>query len=206
MRHSYLLTILLALSGLTRASAQSDGYHYLTSPKDTCIRHIQFYAGFVHQHQDYFSKPFSLQGAEVGVSINHHFQAGCYYSAFASTLHTATAGAASFVSVRQMGLFVGSAYDTRKVLHTGYMINVGYFSILHSADAFPAFNSGSSPRRLAGLVIAPQLYGALNTTAWLRLRAGITYSFYSFEDQSAINRADLQNIAVCFAFLFGKFR
>jgi hypothetical protein len=40
----------------------------------------------------------------------------------------------------------------------------------------------------------------------MKFRTGLVYSFYNFEDQSIINKNDLQNISVDFGFIFGNFR
>ena len=71
---------------------------------------------------------------------------------------------------------------------------------------FGLFREHNPLVQLNGLVLSPQVFAETNITGWLKLRTGLTYSFYSFEDQSLIKKTDLNNIALTFGFILGKFK
>jgi hypothetical protein len=67
------------------------------------------------------------------------------------------------------------------------------------------FQATNPKVNLNGLVLTPQVFAETNLTRWMKFRTGISYSIYSFEDQSIIHKSDLNNVSLTFGFIFGKF-
>jgi len=167
---------------------------------------IKFYGGLVHQHQDFFNKAFSFQGVETGVMLNHSILAGVFGAMFVSNLDATVIDYPNFyINIRQAGLFVGNMINAKRILHTGWQLNIGYFSLTGSETDVGIFNAEKSITRLNGLVLSPQFYAELNINRWMKLRTGLSYCMYSFEDQSVIKNSNLNNVSLSFGFIFGKF-
>lgn len=90
-------------------------------------------------------------------------------------------------------------------MHTGWLINAGYFSLWASETDFQFFNPNNPQITINGLILSPEIFAECNIAKWMKFRTGLAYSFYSFEDQKTITKEDLQNISVNFGFIFGKF-
>jgi hypothetical protein len=187
-------------------AAQDMKYEYATDTKDTLFHNVRVYGGLVHQHQDFFNKAFSFQGIEAGVIINHSLLAGAFGSLFVSNLDARTAVYPHlFVNIKQAGLFVGCVNHERRVFHTGWLLNMGYFTLDADEINFAVFDTQQVPIRTNGLVLSPQVFGEINITTWMKFRTGLSYNFYSFEEHPVIKRSDLNTIALTFGFIFGKF-
>jgi len=187
-------------------SAQNKKYEYITDQKDTLFHDVRFYGGLLHQHQDFFHKAFSFQGIEAGVIIHHSFLAGAFGYVFVSNLDAKTAAFPHlFVNIKEAGIFVGSINDVKRFLHAGWLLNMGYFTLNADENDFAILNAKHASIRTNGLVISPQIFGEINIATWMKLRTGLSYSFYSFKDQSIIRKSDMNNIALTFGFIVGKF-
>jgi len=198
------LTLFLFLNNI---HAQRKEYEYTSDKNDTLIHDVRLYGGFVHQHQDFLNKAFSFQGIETGVILNHSLLAGAFGSLFVSNLDVKVAVYPHlFVNIKEGGLFVGSMKNDTKVLHTGWLLNMGYFSLNADNENFAIFNDQHPIIGLSGLVLSPQVFAEMNITNWMKLRTGLSYSFYSFEDQSTIKKTDLNNLSLIVGFIFGKFK
>jgi hypothetical protein len=183
-----------------------DRYEFLLNSGDTIISDIRFFGGLTHQHQDFFNKTFSFQGIETGVLLNHKLLLGVYGSAFVSNLEVELETKSMYFSISQMGLVFGTVHNDLKLLHTGLLLNLGYISIVGDDSKVALFKKVNSLIDINGMVLSPQAYAELNFTKWLKIRMGIGYNFYSFEDQSRISKSDLQNVSFTFGLFCGKFR
>ena len=187
-------------------SAQNKKYEYITDQKDTLFHDVRIYGGLTHQHQDFFHKAFSFQGIEAGVVINHTMLAGTFGSLFVSNLDVKSTNYAHlFINIKEAGLFLGKMNNEMKLIHTGWLLNVGYFSLEGDEADFALFHSQNPLIQINGLVLSPQIFAEMNIARWMKLRTGLSYSFYSFEDQSIIKKSDMNNIALTFGFIVGKF-
>jgi hypothetical protein len=200
----FLLALFMSLS-FCKLSAQNKNYECITCKSDTLFKDVKLYGGLIHQHQDFFNKAFSFQGIELGAVINQSLLLGIYGSTFASNLEVKVANSPFYAFITQSGLLVGVVKNEEKVLHTGWLLNIGYFSLTGDNSNFNITKVNQPMVKLSGMVLSPQIYGELNTTKWMKLRAGLAYSFYSYEDHSFIKTSDLQNISFTFGFIFGKF-
>ncbi|MDD4971217.1 MAG: hypothetical protein PHT07_17450 [Paludibacter sp.] len=202
-----LFTGLILILLISCLNAQNNNYECITCKQDTLIKDIRVYGGLIHQHQDFFHKAFSFQGIEAGAIINHKLLAGAFGALFVSNLEIKTANDSPlFVNIKEAGLFVGKTNNDARVIHTGWLLNMGYFSLTGDKTDFALFRERYPLVQLSGLVLSPQVFAEMNITGWLKLRTGLTYSFYSFEDQSLIKKTDLNNIALTFGFIIGKFQ
>jgi len=187
-------------------NAQFRKYEPVTVKHDTLISHIRIYSGLIHQHQNFFHKAFSFQGIEAGVILNHTILAGVYGSLFISNLDAHVADYSGlFVNIKQGGLFIGSMTKNVCKLHYGWLLNAGYFSLTGKENDFALFQDRQSIVSAYGLVLSPQVFAEMNVTRWLKVRTGLSYSIYNFEDQSIIKKHDLNNVSLSFGFVFGKF-
>ena len=203
MKKYYLFLALFMVLSLCRINAQNKS-ECIICKGDTLIRSINLYGGFVHQHQDFFNKAFSFQGIEAGVILNHRLLLGGYGSTFVSNLAITLSNEPAFVNIAQAGLLIGTVKNNWKIIHTGWLLNVGYFSLKSDKSDFALFKPKNSSTKINGLILSPQVYAEANITRWMRFRTGIAYSFYSFQEQSIITKTELQNISLNFGFIFGK--
>jgi hypothetical protein len=197
--------ILLIVLPFLCLNAQETKYEYAFNKNDTLVNNITVYGALIHQHQDFFNKAFSFQGIESGVIINHKIITALYFSTFVSHLDIKLSNAPLYVYVGQGGMVLGFVRNGEKLLHTGWLLNIGYFSLIAKDKDFPLFNANNPSVTRKGLILTPQVYTELNISKWMKFRTGLAYSFYSFEDQTIISKSDLQNIAVSFGFIFGGF-
>ena len=198
------LVVLLLISTST-LKAQESNYEYLFKKGDTLITDIQYYGGFTHQHHDFFNKAFSFQGIETGFIFNRSLFAGVYGSTFVSNLEVEMVPRKMYFSLAQAGLVLGVIYNSPKFIHTGLLLNIGYLSIVGGNEPFPLFIEPNPGINISGAVIAPQAFAEVNILKWLKVRTGIEYNFYRFEDQSVVTRNDVQNVSFTFGFFFGAF-
>lgn len=203
------LTVLLILTLIITSSlyAQSSEFNYVFK-KDKTEERIGgsgFYAGLTHQHQDFFNTPFSLTGIETGILLHHKFVLGVYGSSFVSVLEADISNSKTFLSLVQGGIVFGVMYKSYKMLHAGLLLNVGYASLTGSNSEIALFKAQNPVVTFSGAVFTPQAFAELNVLRWMKFRTGLGYSFYSFENQSAVSASDLQNVSLNFGFLFGKF-
>jgi len=187
-----------------RLHSQNNSYEYLLNRKDTFINDIRLYGNLFHQHHDFFNKAFSFQGVEAGISINHKLFIGLYTSFFVSNLEANISNKTMFVWIGQGGLSVGKVFNYSKVLHSGCQLNMGYFELIADKSDIALYSVGNPVAKINGMVLSPQIFAELNITRWMKLRTGLSYNFYSFEDQSLINKDNLQNISLNFGFVFAK--
>ncbi|QIP15122.1 hypothetical protein G8759_22105 [Spirosoma aureum] len=164
-----------------------------------------WYGALVHQHQNFFKQPFSFQGIEAGIILNHKFLISAYGATFVSTLDVERINNPLFLYVGQYGLLIGVEQNHLKPVHIGWLLNAGYFSLVGNKADFQIFRIKYPTARLGGLVVSPQVYGVLTITKWMKFRLGVGYSFYKFNEQPVVSQADLQNVAFTFGFILGKF-
>ena len=167
-----------------RLDARNEQYEYIFNKKDTV--NVRLYGGLLHQHQDFFNKSFSYQGIEAGVVLNHKLLLGIFGGTFISNLNVNVAGYSLCMNIWKSGLVVGNIFRESKILHTGWLFNIGYFSLEHDNSNFELFNPQKSSAKINGLILMPELYAELNIAKWVKLRTGLGYSFYRFEDQAVI--------------------
>ncbi|MGB4840879.1 MAG: hypothetical protein WBP08_17870 [Saprospiraceae bacterium] len=188
-----------------RLDARNEQYEYILNNKDTVIKDVRLYGGLLHQHQDFLNKAFSYQGIEAGVVLNHKLLLGIFGGTFISNLNVNVAGNSLYMNIWKSGLVVGNVFRESKILHTGWLFNIGYFSLEHDNSNFELFNPQKSSAKINGLILMPELYAELNFAKWMKFRTGLAYSLYSFENQTLIKKKDLQNVSLNFGFIFGKF-
>jgi len=167
---------------------------------------LVFYGAFIHQHHEFYHRAFSYQGIETGTMLNHTFLLGAYASTFASILQVTIENRPAYLQLWQAGLMGGIVTNDMDLLHEGFLVNVGYISIVADHSSYPLFKEKNTAISIGGLVLVPQAFAELNITEWMRARLGIGFDIYGFHNQSSIKRSDLQNISFNFGFLFGKFK
>lgn len=198
-----LLAFIVALSFQSRVISAE--YEYLFNEQDTIMKDISFYGGFTHQHHDFFNNAFSFQGVEAGFIFNNSVIAGLYGSAFVNNLEVFMSYKTMYFSMAQAGIALGYINDFNKFLHTGFLLNMGYISISGDDKSFGLFSPDNPQIDIGAFVISPQVYAELNILKWMKIRTGLSYNFYSYEDHTIIKTEDLQNISFTFAVLFGRF-
>jgi len=186
-------------------SAQNNRYNSLFSKEDTLISNTKIFGGFVHQHQNFFDKAFSYQGAECGVLFKNKFITGIYAATFISDLKTEIEDKPMLIQMAQAGAMIGRIWKNPKILHAGWQFNTGYFSLNGESNVSEVNANYNSDIVINGLILSPQIYAELNITNWMNFRTGVAYNFYFFEDETIISKSDIQNFSLNFGFIFGKF-
>lgn len=195
----------LFLVFFTQSRVISSEYEYLFNVNDTIVKDVAFYGGFTHQHHDFFNKAFSFQGVEAGFIFNNSVIVGLYGSSFVNNLEVFMTYKTMYFSMAQAGIALGYINDYNRFLHTGFLLNMGYISISGDDKSFGLFSPDNPQIDIGAFVISPQVYAELNILKWMKIRTGLSYNFYSYEDHTIIKTEDLQNISFTFAVLFGKF-
>ena len=197
-----VVCLLIFYSGL---EAQIGNYQSLFCKSDTIIRDTRLYGSLLHQHQNFFNKPFSFTGIEGGILVNHKLFIGVFGSTFLSNLKTNIANNSMYLSVWQAGLSIGRIYNDKNVLHSGWQIKASYFSLKGDYSNFKISMPIDPTITIDGLILSPEIFAELNIFRWMKFRTGIDYSFYNFENQTMVKKSDLQNVSLNFGFIFSKF-
>jgi hypothetical protein len=130
---------LVILFCFNEGKSQNTDFEFMTNKKDTLIQDVNVYGCLVHQHQDFFNKAFSFQGVEAGVILNQKLTLALYSSVFASALQIKTPTALDFIAIKQGSISVGYLKNNSKVLHTGWLLNTGYFVLTGSSNNVSPF-------------------------------------------------------------------
>lgn len=162
------------------------------------------YCGFVHQHQNFFHKAFSFQSVEAGLVIKGKYITGIYGSAFASNLKIQYKQQNRYVWIGQAGLAGGIVLNGQRRFHEGGLVHIGYFRLKAGERDFNLFSRNPTVTVYGGAIATPQVFGEWAALKWFKLRVGIGYSFYFFDDDDLVAKQDIENISVSFGFLFGR--
>ncbi len=207
MKTRNILTLILVVFAMQMLCAQQSKYKSLFG-KDktkTAETDLQFYGGLQHQHQDFFNNAFSFQGVEAGILLKNSILVGIYGSAFVSNLEVEIADNPMYMLLNQGGFSGGMVRNNSRLLHTGFLLSVGYFSLVGNSKKLPLFRIADHEISISGLVLSPQLFAELNVSSWMKFRTGLAYNFYNFGSDAMIVKSDLENFSINFGFLFGKF-
>jgi hypothetical protein len=207
MKTRNILTLILVVFVAQMLCAQQSSYNYLfgnNKPKRTNTN-LMFYGGLQHQHQDFFNNAFSFQGVEAGILLKNSILIGIYGSAFVSNLEVEIADNPMYMLINQGGFSGGMVHNNSRLLHTGFLLSVGYFSLTGDSDKLPLFRIADHEIAISGIVLSPQVFAELNVSSWMKFRTGLAYNFYNFGSDAPIAKSDLQNFSFNFGFLFGKF-
>jgi hypothetical protein len=204
-RKAIIITILVFIA--QTLCAQQNNYKSLLG-KDktkTATTDLVFYGGLQHQHQDFFNKAFSFQGAEAGILLKNSIMLGIYGSTFVSNLEVEIADNPMYMLINQVGFSGGMVRNNSRLLHTGFLLSAGFFSLSGDSNKLPLFRTADHEIAINGLVLSPQLFTELNLSSWMKFRTGLAYNFYNFGNNTMIAKSDLENFSINFGFLFGKF-
>jgi hypothetical protein len=205
MKSFTILLILFVTASFCNAQEKVYASIFKQQPAVTNSAAFRLYGGLSHQHQDYFNQAFSLQGVEGGIILKDKLFVGVFGSAFVSNHEIAIENNPMYILMNQAGLAGGFACNSNKILHAGFLLNIGCFSLAGNDKAMPVFKAGAHKISLSGLVLSPQAFAEVNVTGWMRFRTGLAYNFYSYGDHSQVRENDLEKASVNFGFLFGKF-
>ncbi len=189
----FLLSINLIISGQNKDSVA-------TKPN------LRFYGNAFHHHHDFFQKAFSFQGLELGTMINRNVILGVYTSFFASNLNSVVNNQPQYIWIGQAGINIGKLWFEQNWIHPGCQLNAGIFSLRTDDRNFGLFETNEAAFQLNGAVFSPQVFGEFNVTNWFRIRTGLSYNFYMYNDHSTISTADLQHLSFTFGMVFGRFK
>lgn len=194
--------LLIFYSGL---KAQNGNYQSLFCKSDTIIRDVKLYGSLLHQHQNFFNKPFSFTGIEGGILLNHKLFIGVFGSTFFSNLKANIVNNSMYLSAWQAGMSIGRIYNDKNVLHSGWQIKAGYFSLTGDYSNFKISMPIDPTITIDGLILSPEFFAELNISRWMKFRTGIAYSFYNFVDHTTVKKSDLQSVSLNFGFIFSNF-
>lgn len=198
-----LVVVVITLS----CNAQGNEYKsiFRRQPAPVTNTAVRLYGALSHQHQDFFNKAFSLQGAEAGVIVNDKLFFGVFGSAFVSNHEIAIENNPIYILMNQAGLAGGFDCNSSKLLHAGFLLNIGCFSLAGNDKAMKLFHDDNHQISLSGLVVSPQAFAEINVTRWMRFRTGLAFNFYNYGNHAQVHESDLGKASINFGFLFGKF-
>jgi hypothetical protein len=207
MKTRKILLLIVLIVAAQSIYGQTRSYDYLfgknKSPKTGSD--LMFYGGLQHHHQDFFNNAFSFQGVEAGILLKNSILVGIYGSAFVSNLEVEIADNPMYMLINQGGFSGGMVRKNSRLLHTGFLLNIGYFSLAGSSSKLPLFRIADHEISISGIVLSPQVFAELNVSSWMKFRTGLAYNFYNFGSNAMITKSDLENLSFNFGFLFGKF-
>lgn len=199
MKHfitKYLIVLLLFIPEVLQAQENMD-----RANEKAKIRR-QFYGILYHQHHDFFDKAFSFQGLEAGLIVNQNVYLGIYGSCFVSTLVAEVNDKIQFIWIGQKGMQVGFLYQSGKRIHLGIQLNAGHFSLRMDDDRFGVFHVNEAKFKLQGFVLYPQIFGEFEITKWFKIRTGLLYNSYHYQDHSVVSNSDLDHLSFTFGLAF----
>lgn len=199
-----LITLIVATQILC---AQQSSYDYLfgKNKAEKTETDLMFYGGLQHHHQDFFNNAFSFQGVEAGILLKNSILIGIYGSAFVSNLEVEIADNPMYLLINQGGFSGGMVHNNSRLLHTGFLLSAGYFSLEGNNNKLPLFRIADHEISISGIVLSPQVFAELNVSSWMKFRTGLAYNFYNFGSSALIAESDLENFSFNFGFLFGRF-
>lgn len=192
---------ILVFGTVTNLLAQNDTLTWVFNGNDTLIRTVGLYAALSHQHEDFFNTPFSFQGLEAGVIVNDAITAGVFFSSFVSNLQSTIADNPMFITSWNAGLCVGKVYHPKRVLHTGWEVSGAYFSLEAGDQELALISDVQEVYHLSGMVLTPEVYTEANILKWMKFRAGLAYTFYTFGYHEVIKRDDLNSVLLDFSLI-----
>jgi len=207
MKTRNILTLILVAFAAQMLCAQQSRYKSLFG-KDktkTTEKDMKVYGGLQHQHQDFFNNAFSFQGVEAGILLKNSILVGIYGSAFVSNLKVEIADNPMYILLNQGGFSGGMVRNNSRLLHTGFLMSVGYFSLKGDSNKMPLFRIADHEIAISGLVLSPQVFAELNVSSWMKFRTGLAYNFYNFGSNAMIAESNLENFSINFGFPFGNF-
>jgi len=157
-----------------------------------------------HQHHDFFGKAFSFQGVEGGVIVKRNLYLGVYGAFFVSNLKAEVNYKIQYVWIGQGGVNAAYMLYTNSRFHPGCQINAGIFTLRYDADNFGLFETDKASFKLNGLIVSPQIFGELIVAEWFKIRMGLSYNFYSFNDHLMIKQSDLNHVSFTFGLVFNS--
>lgn len=200
----FLLCLTSAYS--LQAETQNKSYEYITNPNQPSLNEVKFYERFFHQHQDFFNKAFSYQGLEARFNLNGKVIIGGFAGMFITPLSIEIDEKANFANAFKTGLTVGQFYHAEKIVHTGWTVNAGYSQIQTDETSFNTFDVPETASTYKSMLLSPELFTEAYITPWMKFKTGISFPFYNFEDQSVVQKDDLQSLSVNVGFTFGHFQ
>ena len=151
MKTIFFCTCIFLLFCCTNSPAQDD------QKVDSTSNHFSFYAGITHQHQNFYSVPFSFTGIEASVIINNNIPAEIYVSSFLSVLNTGTAQPV-YLQLWQAGITAGYYIYNNELLRSGLLLSTGYVSASADSEEFNLFSPNTTSLKINGLIIYPQIF------------------------------------------------
>lgn len=155
-----------------------------------------------HQHHDFFGKAFSFQGIEGGAIVQRNLYLGMYGAFFVTNLKVAVNNANQYVWIGQGGVNAAYLIHGKSRLHPGCQLNMGLFTLRYDENNFGFFEKNNASFKFRGLIVSPQIFGELIVTEWFKIRTGLSYNFYSFNDQPGIKPSDLNHLSFTFGLVF----
>lgn len=201
MKKTVILLLLLHLVTVS-VGARRATYNSFYANRES-VGDVSLYGGLTHQHQNFLNTPFSLTGLEAGVLVDNTIVLGAFGSSFLSGLDVETANLKTTLSLAQGGLVFGAVHHFTRYLEAGLLLQSGFLSVRGEPSGISAEGSNNRSVHHYGATVIPQLFTAISTTKWMKIRVGLGYNFYSFGDQSVVSSKDLQNVSLNFGFLFG---
>jgi len=173
-----------------------------TNDSTTTTTNIAPFVTLYHQHHDFFGKAFSFQGLEGGVIIQDNIFIGLYGAFFVSNLNAEVNKEIKFIWMGQAGVEAAYIIYEQNRFHPGFQLNLGLFSLRNDDNDFGLFETEKASFKLSGIVVSPQIFGELIVTEWFKIRTGLSYNFYLFEDNSMIKSSELNYISFTFGLVF----
>jgi len=191
-----ILIFLLIFASVLRIYAQESNDSLQIKTK------VKPFVTLYHQHHDFFGKAFSFQGVEGGVIVQRNLYLGVYGAFFVSNLKTEVNNELQYVWIGQGGINAAYIIRDKSRFHPGCQLYAGIFTLRHDAYNFGLFETGEASFKLNGLIVSTQVFGEWNVVEWFKIRTGLSYNFYSFNDHLSIQPSDLNHFSFTFGLVF----
>jgi len=193
-----ILIFLLIFASILRIYAQESNDSLQIKTK------VKPFVTLYHQHHDFFGKAFSFQGVEGGVIVKRNLYLGVYGAFFASNLKTEVNNELQYVWMGQGGVNAAYIIRDKSRFHPGCQLNMGFFTLRHDAHNFGLFETDKASFKLNGMIVSPQIFCELSVNEWFKIRTGLSYNFYSFNDHTMIKLSDLNHLSFTFGLVFHR--
>jgi len=188
---------------LMAVSAQENTYNYLFKVNQENPLKKEWYIGLTSKHMQVNSN--SMPGIEGGIMFNDAFLAGVYGMGTSGNFSYLNYNGFNHIMFGEGGLFAGYVSNPDQMLHFGGTIKLGYISLLAHENEIKIFDDIEPTAEDDGVVYHPEIFSEINVAKFLKIRVGLGYSFYVFDEETVLCNKDLDSWNMNVGLIFGSF-
>lgn len=184
-------------------AAQENNYNYLFKENQENPLKKEWYVGLTSKHMQVNSN--TMPGIEAGVMLNDAFLVGIYGMGTSGNFTFQNYNGFNHIMYGEGGLLAGYVANPDQMLHFGGTIKLGYLSLIAHEDEIRVFDDFEPTAEDDGVVYHPEIFSEINVARFLKVRVGLGYSFYVFDEETVLCNKDLDSWNMNVGLIFGNF-